>query len=211
MKLSHLASLVFMYGLLAVIASARLGDTEAELVERFGKPTMHSKHFIFAQGKQREMGPTLHFRLDEWSISCDLVDGRCMRIGYAKPGGWTEDQIRLVLSTNSQGAAWTETSKPMIAKLQRSWHRSDGSMANWNLGQGMNLVWNAYNVAKVKLEEQAKVEGMKKPKIYRREFYSIRDLGIIAGIFCALDPLQRAFVSKGRNRSWPSIEADSFR
>ena len=146
-------------------AHARLGDTEAELGKRFGKPSLRSMHSIIAQGKSREMGPVFFFKQDDWSISCYLVDGRCMRIGYAKPGDWSEDQIRLVLDTNSQGAAWSESSKPMIASLQRTWRRSDGSTAEWNKGQGMVLVWSAYNVAKAKLEEQAKIEGMKKPKI----------------------------------------------
>jgi len=146
-------------------AHARLGDTEAELVKRFGEPTLRSTHSIFAQGKRREMGPVLYFKQEDWSISCDLVDGRCMRISYSKPGDWSEDQIQLVLSTNSQGAAWTETSKLSIAKLQRTWRRSDGSTAEWFKNRSMDLVWNAYNVAKKKLEEQAKVEGMKKPKI----------------------------------------------
>jgi hypothetical protein len=165
MKLPRLAFLAFVFGLLAVMASARLGDTEAELVKRFGPTTGRSKHSIMAQGKLREMGPVLNFRQDDWSISCDLVDGRCMRISYAKPGDWSEDQIQLVLSTNSQGAAWTETSKPSIAKLQRTWRRSDGSTADWFKNRSIDLVWNAYNVAKAKLEERAKVESMKKPKL----------------------------------------------
>lgn len=165
MNLPRLASLVFMFGVLTVTASARLGDTEAELVKRFGEPTGRSKHSIITQGKLLEMGPVLFFKQDDWSISCDLVDGRCMRIGYSKPGDWTEDQIRLVLNTNSQGAAWTVTTKPSIAKLQRTWRRSDGSTATWNKMGGMNLVWSAYEVAKKKAEDRAKVQGMKKPKI----------------------------------------------
>jgi hypothetical protein len=36
------------------------------------------------------------------------------RIGYAKPGDWTEDQIRLVLNANTQGLVWKEISKPGV-------------------------------------------------------------------------------------------------
>lgn len=146
-------------------AVARLGETESELIARFGTPTGRSSHSIFAQGKRIDMGPVIVFRQDEWSISCDLVDGKCMRISYSKPGDWSEDQIRLVLNTNTQGASWTETSKPSIARLQRTWKRIDGSTATWQLGSGMSLVWDAYNVKKAAVEERAKVEARKKPKI----------------------------------------------
>jgi hypothetical protein len=37
-----------------------LGETE--LAARFGSPTGHSKHFVFAQGKMIEMGPEFIFR-----------------------------------------------------------------------------------------------------------------------------------------------------
>jgi hypothetical protein len=148
-----------------VMAEARLGETETELIERFGEPDGRSKHIVMAQGKILELGPSLHFRQDDWSISCDMVDGRCMRISYHKPGDWTEDQVQLVLNSNSQGAKWTETTKPMIAKLQRDWKRADASKAVWLLGQGMTLTWDAYNKSKATLEERARVESAKKPKI----------------------------------------------
>ncbi|MEO6994408.1 MAG: hypothetical protein ABI273_12310 [Lacunisphaera sp.] len=146
-------------------ANARLGETEAELTARFGPPAGRSKHIIVAQGKIFEMGPTFNFRQKDWSISCDLVDGKCMRISYSKQGDWSEDQIKLVLSANNQGATWTETSKPAIADLQRTWKRSDGSIATWQLASGMTLVWQAYEVAKATVEERAKVAAKAKPKI----------------------------------------------
>ncbi len=88
-----------------------------------------------------------------------------MRISYSKPGDWSEDQIRLVLSTNNQGATWTETTKPSLAAFQRTWKRSDGSTATWQKGLSMSLVWQAYDVAKAKVEERAKVAAKAKPKI----------------------------------------------
>lgn len=152
--------------LLSVLrADARLGETEAELTARFGPATGHSKHVIFAQGKFIELGPEFIFRQGDWSICCDLVNGKCMRISYSKPGDWSEDQIRLVLNTNNQGASWTETTKPSMASLQRTWKRSDGSTATWLKGVTMSLVWQAYDVAKAKVEERAKVAAKAKPKI----------------------------------------------
>lgn len=151
-------------GLLAIqTAQARLGETAAELIQRFGNPTSISRHSIIAQSKIIELGPTYSFRQDDWSISCDLVDGRCVRISYSKQGDWSDDQIRLVLNSNNQGAVWSETSRPG-STLQRAWRRTDGSTATWTRG-GMSLVWDAYNKAKEKAEERAKVAAKKKPKI----------------------------------------------
>jgi hypothetical protein len=152
-----------LFALLLTTAEARLGDNEAEMIERFGNPTSRSKHWVHAQGKRYEMGPKLTFKQDDWFISCDLIDGRCVRISYAKPGDWTEEHIRTVLTANAQGAIWTE--KSLNRKMRREWTRSDGSTAAWGGMGGMDLVWDAYNKAKATVEERAKVEAKKKPKI----------------------------------------------
>ena len=73
------------------------------------------------------MGPSLSFKQEDWTISSDLVDGRCVRIHYSKRGDWTEEQIRMVLAYNSQGGMWTENPKAGVAKLIRKWKRADGA------------------------------------------------------------------------------------
>ncbi|HVU16941.1 MAG TPA: hypothetical protein VHD32_08445 [Candidatus Didemnitutus sp.] len=160
-------AVVLAVGFLAVtLGYSRLGETEAELFKRFGAPTGNSKHFIFAQGKMVALGPERLFRQGDWSITCDLVDGRCMRINYSKPGDWSEDQIQLVLNSNGQGAKWTEEPKSAVPGLKRVWRRTDGSTATWQKGLGMFLTWSAYDKAKTKAEEQARNEAlMQKPKI----------------------------------------------
>ena len=70
------------------------------------------------------MGPSLSFRQEDSRISCDLVDGRCVRIQYGKTGEWTEEQVQLVLAYNSQGGRWTETSNPSLKKYKRTWKRA---------------------------------------------------------------------------------------
>jgi hypothetical protein len=165
MKLLRRLALIALLLLGVPFTFARLGETEAELIQRFGKPGSQSQHFVFTQGKMQAFGPALFFRQDDWSIQCDLVDGRCMRISYSKPGDWSGDQIMLVLSSNAQGAKWTENSKPSIASIKRTWLRVDGSTATWQKGAGMSLVWDAYNTAKAKFEEREKVASKKKPKI----------------------------------------------
>jgi hypothetical protein len=157
---------IALYLFAVAAAPARLGDTETELVKRFGSPTSVSKHYIYAQGQMLALGPNYIFRQDDWSISCNVIDGRCMQISYSKPGDWTEEQIQLVLSSNSQGAKWTETSKPGSAKYSRTWKRNDGSTATWQKGSGMSLTWSAYDKAKKAAEERARVQSaIKKPKI----------------------------------------------
>lgn len=153
--------LTFMVPLIGV---ARLGDTEAELIERFGQPKSRSNHHVVAQGKSWVLGQALSFRQDDWHVHCYIVDGRCMRISYAKPGDWSEAQIQQVLSSNSQGVRWAEGTPPSQAKSRRAWKRNDGSTAEWTKA-GFSLTWNAYEKAKAVLEERAKVEARKIPKI----------------------------------------------
>ena len=155
-----------LFVLLLSAAHARLGETEAELFKRFGMTKTISHHVTFAQGKMITLGPTLFFKQDDWSIQCDMIDGRCMRILYHKPGDWTSDQIQLVMNSNTQGAKWTETSKQSVISLQRTWRRSDGSTATWGKGTGIQITWSAYEKAKKAAEEKARVESAaKKPKI----------------------------------------------
>lgn len=163
--MTRLSLLLLIVTCLLPTAQARLGESELQLIERFGAPKLTSKHNIIAQGKIIPLGPQLLFKEGDWSIACEMIDGRCMRIRYSKPGDWTEDQFALVLTSNGQGAAWTETSNPKLKHLQRSWKRSDGSVAKWQKLQGMTVTWDAYNKAKAKAEERARVEASRKPKI----------------------------------------------
>jgi hypothetical protein len=157
------AFLVFVIGI--HVAHARLGETEKQLVERFGAPSSRATHKIFAQGKFVDLGPTLHFKQDDWRIDCDLIDERVVRIHYRKPGDRTEGQVQLVLGYNTQDLKWAETSKPSIAKLQRTWKRDDGATAEWSKSGGIKLVVPAYDRAKQVVEAKAKAEASKKPKI----------------------------------------------
>lgn len=159
-------AIILIFSLLAHCpALARLGETERQLIERFGEPESRTRHSIHAQGKFIDLGPKLVFREGDWRIACDLIDGKCVRIDYTKRGDWTEDQLQLVLNSNAQGAKWTETGKRSIARMIREWRRSDGSTAKWSKPQGFTLTWDAYEKAKARAEERARVEASRKPKI----------------------------------------------
>ena len=157
--------LILSFTLLTSSAFARLGETEAEMIARFGKPLSRGEHTIIAQGRSCVVGPSMQFRQDDWQIGTDLVDGRCVRIAYAKRGDWTEEQIQLVLGSNSQGAKWSETSKPNTKKYTRSWKRSDGASAEWSAAGTIRMVAPAYDRAKQVVEAKAKAEASRKPRI----------------------------------------------
>lgn len=160
--LPHWLLLSFLAG--AISLHARLGENEAQLDARFGQPVLQAVHNIIAQGKIINLGPRRIYREGDWTIDCDLIDGKCVRVRYHKPGEWTEDQFQLVLNANSQGARWSDVSNPAHVKLKREWKRSDGSTAEWTVSS-ITVVWQAYAVAKAKAEERARIEASRKPKI----------------------------------------------
>jgi hypothetical protein len=151
--------------LLPASAFARLGETEEQLIARFGQPGFRAKEQIFAQGKNREFGVKLGFRQDDWTIECAIIQGRSSRESYHKSGEWTEDHFRTVLNANGQGAKWTDISKPEVRKLLREWRREDGGTAVWHMGVGMTVEHPAYARARDLAEAKAKAEAGKIPKI----------------------------------------------
>ena len=161
-RVRHAPALLLLF--FATFAHARLGETEAELVGRFGPPTFRMVEKVPAQGRMWELGPRYSFRQGDWQIHCVLVEGRCAWIDYGKPGEWTEEQIQLVLGSNSQGARWTETTKGSN-KHSRSWRRTDGATATWTSYSGMKLIVPAYDRAKQIIEAKAKAAASQKPKI----------------------------------------------
>jgi hypothetical protein len=154
----------FLCLLLPAIAFARLGETEEQLIARFGQPGLRAKEMIFAQGKNREFGVKLGFRQDDWTIECAIIDGRSSRESYQKRGEWTDDHMRTVLNANGQGSKWTEISKPDVRKYLREWRREDGGTAVWRT-TGMTVEHPAYARARGLAEAKAKAEAGKIPKI----------------------------------------------
>jgi hypothetical protein len=146
------------------VAHARLGETEAELIARFGQPKARMTDKLGAQGRMWDIGPKFIFYQGHWQIHCVLVDGRCVWIDYGKPGEWTEEQVQLVLSSNSQGTKWTETTKNG-GRSSRTWKRADGADAHWRGLAGIKLVVPAYERAKQVIEAKAKAAASQTPKI----------------------------------------------
>jgi hypothetical protein len=149
--------------LAACTLHARLGETEAQLVERYGKILLRSPESVVEQGKIYALADDLHFQADGWTIIARLVNGRCESISYGKPGEWTEEQYRYLLEANGSRAQWQEqkTSSP---KMHREWKRRDQATAIWGMMHGMTFETPAYNQARESLKKRAKDEASKLPK-----------------------------------------------
>ncbi len=162
----HVNGLKFFALLVFFVSSlfARVGETQAQLVNRFGPPIARATHKVFAQGKSYELGPTLTFKQDDWQIACDFVDGRCVKINYQKTGEWTEEHFQSVLNANGQGEKWTDLTDPGAKKFLRKWRRSDGAVADWSTRQ-MNIAVPAYERAKALVEAKAKAAARAPAKI----------------------------------------------
>jgi hypothetical protein len=144
---------------------ARLGETEQQLEKRFGAPNSRTKEITLGQGKVIEFGTKLRFRQGDWSIECAVIDGRCAKVTYQKPGDWTRDQFTTVLTSNGQGLKWADLSKEMVRALSREWRRDDGATAVWKMGMGMWVTHPAYERAKEQAVARAKAEAARIPKI----------------------------------------------
>lgn len=156
--------LFFFLILSSTFAFARVGETEPELVKRFGSPVVRSIDQIGAEGRMWTIGPQLTFKKDDWTIVCVLVDGRVGKESYGKRGQWTEDHLKTVLNANSQGAKWEETGRAG-KKLAREWRRSDGATARWVSNSGMTIIVPGYERAKKVIEAKGKAEAGKPAKI----------------------------------------------
>lgn len=157
--------LLLLLCLLPSTILARLGETETQLVARFGPAVSRTKEITIAQGKFIEFGVKLTFQQNDWRISCAIVEGRSARETYSHSGDWTENQFATVLTANAQGTRWTDISKDQMGKFVREWRRTDGGMARWKRGDGMEVTHPTYLRAKDLAEKKAKAAAAHIPKI----------------------------------------------
>ena len=82
-------------------ASARLGETQAEMEARYGKPSQNDGGMIAG-------GTRSTYILKSTGIVAYFVDGKCESEQYYKLSGdaFTNDEIRRLLNNNSMGSKW---------------------------------------------------------------------------------------------------------
>ena len=163
MRISRLIVLITAYCLLAAFASARLGESEPQLIERYGKAVMRTPDMMLEQGKILKLADRLHFRTDDWNIIAILVGEHCESITYSKPGDWTEEQFRHLLEANGGRAQWEEQ-KTSTPKTHRQWKRRDKTTADWQMADGLVLKTPGYEKAREDLKKQAKENASKLPR-----------------------------------------------
>src|SRR3954471_18716560 len=112
-------------------ALARVGETEPELVARYGQVLSRQPARKSAAGKMTIYGERLVFKSTDWDVSAVIIGGKCQEISYTKDGKWTEVQFQFLLQLNGGRKQWTEqpTRNP---DNHREWNRKDKATGSWS-------------------------------------------------------------------------------
>jgi hypothetical protein len=108
-------------------AWARLGETEDQLIARYGDPTNKG-----SGGPVGEKTSWIHFKKSGFDIEVILFNGVSSQehITNSQGDGMTTQEIKTLLDANAQGHAWKELSGG------QNWQRDDGALASIN-GSGL--------------------------------------------------------------------------
>jgi hypothetical protein len=112
----------------APAAQARLGETEPELIQRFGDEELRppffpgTRHLVFVK--------------QGFVIDVGLIDGISEMELYSLDHGRTRtyiepDKVKALLAIESQGHPWT----PIVANSNDKWTRDDGAVAFFNYNE----------------------------------------------------------------------------
>jgi len=130
---------------------ARLGETEAEIRARYGKPD-------WEQTKPEEVSPAekhLHFRKGNIRVMVVIFKGCCASEAYSLltkdgddlPGPEAADQFEALLQANAGGSRWIEGNAVAVnPKMNRFWERLDG--------EALAVVWK-YNPSAIEIQDIA--------------------------------------------------------
>ena len=143
-------------------ARARVGETEPELVQRYGRVHWRSRETVMEQQRTYLVGESLQFLADDWSIYALMVNGHCERITYNKAGEWTEAQFTHLFEINGPLLAWKEDVS-RNPRLMRTWTRKDGIIASWQFASGLTITTPVYEQTKAAIKAAAKAEASKLP------------------------------------------------
>ncbi len=151
--------LLFLYLILTCSVFARIGETPAQIKDRYGKSfPIAGGETVISEGRILRFGKVLMYQPDGWTITATFLNERCERIRYKKTGTWTEEQIYTILKANANGQTWTR-SQP-FGNMQKSWIGVGNSTASWQFGIGMDMKTNAYYI----MIERLKKEAVRKSK-----------------------------------------------
>ena len=152
-------SLLAFFLQFASISHAQIGETEAELVERFGFVQERKPERALEEGRVFVIGERIVLKRDRWRITAVMVDGRCAKISYARNGAWTEQHYADLLSTNANNGEWREVSGS-APNWRRAWQRSDGIIAHWKYAGGLVIEGESFVEARERLRAIAIHESL---------------------------------------------------
>lgn len=131
-------SIAFLLGLMVApsVSFARLGETEDELIKRFGRPvsTITDKDDIGIADKQ------LMFKKGDTIIHATIYRGECVSEGYQFMDGDGEavplkgpalEKAEAALGANAAGFEWQKHPSPgaINPDMLHAWNRTDGAVA----------------------------------------------------------------------------------
>ncbi len=123
---------ILVFALVASAAVGRVGETEQELVARYGAVANRQPARKSVQGRMNIYGERLGFKFEFWTVSAVIIAGRCEEITYSLAGKWTDPHFRRLLEINGGWTEWTEQ-KTRNPDNHRQWLRRDQTTASWGL------------------------------------------------------------------------------
>ena len=125
----HLLALFFVISLTAP-AWARLGETEAQLIARYGD-VIGKDHIAAGVGQVAVAVDRLHFKKSGFDISVALFNGVSAKEEIANKQGdmLTDQEIKTLLDANAQGHTWKGVTGPNGFPL---WPQDNGMVVNAN-------------------------------------------------------------------------------
>jgi len=122
---AFLLTLLFVTGLTAS-AWARLGETENQLITRYGQELYKTKMKLEGTVVTIDV---LQFVKSGFSIQVSLINGISAEEEIHRLQGETmsDEEIKILLASNSQGRIWHEDTAK--TDVPRKWHRDDGVAA----------------------------------------------------------------------------------
>ena|SRR5579862_9903915 len=141
-------------------ARARVGETEAQIEARYGKPTL--------DGLKIEGLPAKRYRLGGMDIEVGYIDGKSVVEQYSLLSARmstpnTADPTDTILAANGAGKKWAVTDRSMLAQEPIGWKLEDGSIFARNDGNEMT-VWSKdfadWKAAREKETENERLKGL---------------------------------------------------
>ena len=148
---------------------ARLGETEAQCEQRYGKPqdSLSDKSFPVLSGAVNRI-----YQYQGWCISIAFLDGKATIISYSKsakaPGGVAirNDEAKAILDAEGNGGEWTGSRS--FNPFKRVAHPKKWSNTNGSIAYLVGITRAALVVESPKVEEFKKTQA-KTPEEQRKE------------------------------------------